>query len=115
MIILKLGPAFVIESTHNLIHIIDLDYYHQHIQNLTNSITIFEKLSTQNDTIQLSKMKLDNAKSKLNTLTPYKRRKRGLINGLGTVIKTITGNMDENDAKQINSQINELMTHKKTL
>lgn len=35
-----------------------------------------------------------------------KRMKRGLINGLGTVIKSITGNLDQEDAEKIDEKIN---------
>lgn len=31
--------------------------------------------------------------------------KRGLINGLGSIIKTISGNMDNDDAELLNRQI----------
>ena len=36
------------------------------------------------------------------------RRKRGLIDGLGSIIKTITGNLDANDAKRYDMLIREL-------
>lgn len=36
------------------------------------------------------------------------RYKRGLIDGLGTVIKQISGNMDHNDTLEINEQIRQL-------
>ena len=56
-------------------------------------------------------MKLDNVDIKLQTLIPYKRLKRGLINGLGTIIKTIRGNIIAQDAELIKSQINNLTTY----
>lgn len=49
---------------------------------------------------------------KLNNLLPFKRIKRGLFDGLGSAIKYITGNMDNNDAKKINLQLKELMENK---
>ena len=35
-------------------------------------------------------------------------RKRGLFNPLGTFIKSITGNLDQNDAEQIDAKIKQL-------
>lgn len=42
---------------------------------------------------------------KIRSLDINKRNKRGLVDGLGNLIKKITGNMDNNDAIQINEQI----------
>lgn len=44
-----------------------------------------------------------------------KRQRRGLVNGLGTIIKTITGNMDENDCMQINSEIEKISLNENEL
>lgn len=44
--------------------------------------------------------KVDMAQNKFNHILP-KRLKRGLINGLGTIIKDITGNLDNDDLKDI--------------
>lgn len=41
--------------------------------------------------------------------------KRGLIDGLGTMIKSITGNLDANDARQINDQIVTIAEKQKTI
>lgn len=38
----------------------------------------------------------------------FNRNKRGLLNGLGTLIKFITGNADDNDLNNINAHIQEL-------
>ena len=41
-----------------------------------------------------------------------KRTKRGLINGLGSIIKFISGNLDDNDLRTINENINRLYNNK---
>lgn len=51
-------------------------------------------------------------KLKLSSLMT-KRTKRGLIDGMGHAIKFITGNMDANDAQEINRQIGELQSNNK--
>lgn len=38
--------------------------------------------------------------TKINNLFDHKRNKRGLINGLGSIIKSITGNLDSQDAEK---------------
>lgn len=52
--------------------------------------------------------KFKNLQTKLHTLYPKSRTRRGLINGMGTVIKTITGNMDAEDANNLNRQIQDI-------
>lgn len=43
------------------------------------------------------------------------RGKRGLVDGLGTVVKFITGNPDANDLKQIDNSIKELQENQQIL
>lgn len=47
-------------------------------------------------------------KDQLNKFNGSKRNKRGIINGLGTAIKFITGNLDDNDLKTISENIAKL-------
>ncbi|KAG6459252.1 hypothetical protein O3G_MSEX011294 [Manduca sexta] len=57
---------------------------------------------------------------KFQFLTPQIRRKRGIINGLGSVVKAITGNLDnddaikfENDIVNLRNKINSIQTSQK--
>ena len=43
------------------------------------------------------------------------RKKRGLINGLGSVIKSITGNLDAQDAEYYDKLIDELKNNQQTI
>lgn len=52
------------------------------------------------------KAKVDQLKIKINALIPKKRVKRGLVNGLGSIIKVVTGNMDAKDAQSIKEEFN---------
>lgn len=108
MIALKVGKARTIENHFNFIHIIDLEHYNEQTSKLFNTIESFSKHSTLKDAAKICKLKLKGLESKLQTLNPYKRPKRALFNGIGSVIKYITGNMDANDAQTINRQIQEL-------
>ena len=44
-----------------------------------------------------------------------KRIKRGLINGLGSIIKSISGNLDQNDAEKYDNLIDQLKNNQKIL
>lgn len=57
---------------------------------------------------KIANLKMSELKRKFLHLLPFNRRKRGIINGIGTLIKTITGNMDAYDAEEINRQIRAL-------
>jgi len=41
-------------------------------------------------------------REKIEILSPSGKQKRGLVNGLGSIVKSITGNMDANDGQEIN-------------
>ena len=43
------------------------------------------------------------------------RKKRGLINGLGSVIKSITGNLDAQDAEYYDKLIDELKNNQQNI
>lgn len=47
---------------------------------------------------EVLKLQLNQARNKVNNILPSKRTKRRLLNGLGNVIKSITGNVDAADA-----------------
>lgn len=48
---------------------------------------------------------LSNIGKKIKFLTPQVRKRRGLIDGLGTVVKSITGNLDHEDAAKFEEEI----------
>lgn len=71
---------------------------------------------------QIYKPKILTLRKKFNTLTnnfnvikPISRNKRGLIDGIGTVIKGITGNLDDDDLLEINNHIATLNDNQKNL
>lgn len=51
---------------------------------------------------------LTNTHDKLNHLIPNLRQKRGIIDGLGSLIKVITGNLDHTDAERYDKILNTL-------
>lgn len=58
--------------------------------------------------------KLESLKNKLSFLIPT-RHKRGLVNGLGSIIKLISGNLDENDLQMIMDNMNKLRENQNLL
>lgn len=54
---------------------------------------------------------IDLSRNKLAQILPTTRTKRGILNPLGSVVKVITGNLDNDDAVRFNSIINK-MKHK---
>lgn len=105
---LRLGHAKVIETYKRFIHIINLTNYEQSIEEIRKSLDTLENDQTNSDTVKIANIKFSQLELKLQTLLPKHKLKRGLIDGLGTIIKTITGNMDANDAININEEIKKL-------
>lgn len=51
-------------------------------------------------------------KEQINQLNPKSsRQKRGIINGLGSIVKCLTGNLDQEDAEKYDTQISQLQTN----
>lgn len=80
-----------LDSIHN-----QLDYFKTRLDNQT--LSLYE--------LQINHLtsKLENAKSQLESLEP-RRSKRGLVDGLGSLIKSVTGNLDHSDAERYNNAI----------
>lgn len=93
-------------------------YYIYYSYNLSSILTEYDKLNKQKDTLQIYLQKgTDNYTMELETHNNIlnfnfyrlnnkirvlfnKRIKRGLVNGFGTIIKTITGNLDASDGEK---------------
>lgn len=105
---MELGMARVIQTHKNLLHIVKLDSYERTIDRISESLDTLTNFDELKDSINITKIKLQNVKQKLKTLKPNIRNKRGLVNGLGSFIKIITGNMDARDADRLNKEIDSL-------
>jgi hypothetical protein len=66
-------------------------------------------------TLQMTKEKLKMITVNKNSLIGHARSKRGLINGLGTAIKWVTGNLDTTDKEKIDSTLAQLENNQKFL
>lgn len=119
----KLGLAKVKSKTHSFIHYIDLGPIKEEIQSLheinkTLSSAISIGLSHPyhvelENFIKALSFQLIAADRKFNSLFPSQRIRRGLINGLGSIVKSISGNLDAEDAAHYDMAISQLENDQK--
>lgn len=116
----KLGATRLTTHYHTFLQYVELGNIKENINTVqTQLIDIRNKLDNYTYAlyeIQLTHLthKLDSALLQLKTLEPN-RFKRGLINGLGSVIKSITGNLDYADAERYNNAISILQKNQDEL
>lgn len=103
-----------------MIHVIPLQPYQQAIDqfktimvNIDSKLKIESKAILNNKKIVLS-LKVDQLQGKYNEIMPQ-RRKRGLINGLGNILKDITGNLDDQDLRDIQKALIEMSNNQDKL
>lgn len=106
----KLGPTKIVSHHHTFLESINLKFIQQQIDLTKSQVSLAAKNIT-NDNLVLFKyqvvhlfQKLDKISVQLDSLQPT-RSKRGLFNPLGSFIKSITGNLDQNDAQKYESII----------
>lgn len=114
----NLGPSKIVEGYHTLTHYYQLTELSAKIQTIKEIFLETQKIiptdgtspsssrlmiSTLNSTLTLAEDKLND----LHVTLSSNRQKRGLINGLGSVIKFISGNLDSQDEERYNS----ILTH----
>lgn len=103
-------------SYHTSIHYYDLNELEHKLIIIQEYITKNLNFENPNNTLEVDlchftksiKINLNNNFQKLNSIllrNDRNRRKRGLIDGLGTVIKFISGNLDQKDAEKFNKEI----------
>lgn len=122
----ELGPARITAGFHTFIHFVDIPPLENQIENISNQ---YEQLKStiSNELSDIYKYALQNfysnlefqmktVTSKFLSIHPHpKRIKRGLINGLGSVIKGLTGLMDNEDSEKLNTIISELRENQNNL
>ena len=113
---IHLGEAKLQKSYHTLVHYYDLSVINNEILELNNHYNIVSKLihKHQNQYKEIEnydkifKQTYKSVRDKFTSLFPRNRNKRGPINGLGTAVKFVTGNMDADDATRINRIVKNL-------
>ena len=112
---IKLGKAKILHTYKNLVHIVKLDDYITSINLIyktLDSLVDFKDMHSMKNILKLKTLELEN---KINSLLPRHRNKRGIINGLGSIIKIISGNMDADDAQKINTELVTLNSNQKEI
>lgn len=109
----KLGPTRILSHYHSFLQYVSL----QELQEKVNSVkTQLNTISPNinNITKSLFQPHIEYLKNKLESVSiqlksfKMSRSKRGLVNGLGSIIKSITGNLDYTDAVHFNYAIKSL-------
>lgn len=108
LLTLQTGNMMIKTGRHRVYHSIDLDEYKPLLDNILKAINGLHIFTDFKDVNVLLYNKFTKVLNSYNRILPVKRYKRGAFNILGSGIKLITGNLDENDLVQINRDINEL-------
>lgn len=116
----KLGATKMVTHYHSFLNYIDLDHIHSQIESVQSQILELrpqlnnKTLSLYDPHIEHLSNKLAKISSQINTFETS-RNKRGLINGLGSVIKSISGNLDYTDAIKYENAIQILQANEQKL
>lgn len=112
---LQEGYSFRKLGEHKLFHIIDLDKYEPIFRRLKINIIGINSFGNYSEMTDLLSTKLSNTQQLFFELKPKIRPRRGLFNFIGTGIKTITGNLDNNDLIEISKNLEDLNLNSKIL
>lgn len=112
---LRTNEARIIEEHHKLVHVINLLNFENSIKNIRDNINYISNGKCQHMIVETLRHKLIILENSFEVIKPHFRTKRGLINILGSGIKFITGNMDNEDAIEIKNSIEEITLNNKQL
>jgi len=101
---MELGKARVMVGAKTFDHIINFKDYEGNIAQIENALLDIENVRFSGEAVQVVKEKLYQVKDKLEILRPRSRVKRGIFNGLGSMIKIVSGYMDAYDEEKIGNR-----------
>lgn len=118
---IKLGQAKLEKTTHTFIHYYKLEPLFQQYNTLNEQYENFRTVMSSNShyvnesknfekIIEFTRTNINNKMKNIgfHSTALTKRNKRGLVDGLGTVFKIITGNLDAEDGKRYNKILSDL-------
>lgn len=121
---LKLGSAKLEKYSHSLIYFYDLNPLGNEIQKLNKKSFQIVELINKNrnysyetsNYLKILKLVKETTETKLSEIIPRPMRpKRGLINGVGSIFKAITGNLDASDGERYEALIRQLQINQEKL
>lgn len=102
--------AKIIQSHRIHLHVIKLETFQGCFKNLEYTLKSLEHNDNMEEFREILQLRMKRLSELFQTLQPTKRHRRGLFNPLGTLLKTITGNMDDNDLNDIQETLNNFKT-----
>lgn len=95
----------LIENYHKTYHFYNISLLEKELTNIQSLTAFYQKSTNYPIIVDI----INNARNKINLIKSHNpRAKRGLINGLGTAIGWLTGNMNADDKKHYDQVINEI-------
>jgi len=95
----------------------NLNLQYEKLKHCTTNETSMSKhgLNSYIKIIKISKATIEEKINNIKVHSVKPRNKRGLINGLGSIIKKVTGNLDANDGNRINAILNHLQSNQNNI
>ncbi|KAJ8913984.1 hypothetical protein NQ315_008976 [Exocentrus adspersus] len=122
---INLGAARLHRNEHTFVHYYDLQPLFDEYASLNaqydelrltylNNTLVGRELDNYNRIVQYSRSSIS---SKINNIRIHNRKisKRGLIDGVGSIIKSLTGNLDASDGEKIYSILNHMQVNEHNL
>ena len=120
VLLIILSPARLQKSQHTFVHYYDIHYLINEVENLSehynnlklsliNNTSVTKQISNYDKIILYSKSLI---LSKLSNLQIHSKNKRGLMNGMGPILKSLTGNLNASDGVKIFKILNQLQITK---
>ena len=100
----------IIKSHHIHLHTIQLETFQSCFDNLRYTLKSLENNDDAKEFQEVLKIRMQGLLESFHKIQPITRPKRGLLNPLGSIIKSITGNMDYVDFVDIHKKLNEYET-----
>lgn len=123
---IKEGQALISNDKWILVKILDLSFIREDLEfnkhrytDLNIHVDNYFNRKGMNPTFNDIRLQVDYIRNttveKLNQLLPLKRYKRGILNPLGSLIKVITGNLDNDDAVRYDTMIKDVRASQNTI
>lgn len=98
----------IIQSYHLHLHIVHLERFQSCLDTMKYTLRSLDQNNSTKEFQEILNLRMQRILESFYRLKPFKRHRRGLFNPLGTVIKSITGNLDNNDIEDIRKTLNEM-------